>query len=882
MAGRRYHRLFRLRFTRADPADVDAEFQFHLAMRVRELESAGHSPQRARELALAQFGDIDDARRFCHAEDEARMRTYRRSLRMDDLRHDLRLALRTLRRQPAFTASTVLTLGIAIALAASAYGIMHAYLMRPLPYPDAERLVRVWPAPTPEQFANAPSLEGVDWSVADSVFADVITWNPDAFTVTGADRAQSAEGAWVSPAYFTALGHRPAIGRVFEHREHVEGAPVVILSDALWSRLFARDPVVLGRAIRVQSLEESGTAELVTVVGIMPPGMWHVDRFTDVLRPLPIEPRYPMMARLAAGMSIAEAEQRLNALVLPQLGAIDPAYRLSLVGAQEVHMRRVRPTLVALMGGALFLLLIAGASVAGVQTARAASRRAEMTLRRALGASRRRVMMQLLVESLVIAMAAAIIGAAVASVALATLGATVGLQLGLPVPGGGDRLAPGAGMYVLIVAAGAFIGITFGLLPSMVATRGEAEGVGGALGAHRGTARSITPPVLRRGLLVAQIAFTMMLLVGAGLMARTIIAIASTPLGFDDVATVKADLFLSPARYPDSTSQRVVLDRLLSAIEATPAVHRSAAGFPDPMRSFILPLVGVSGDGARGPEEPEPQAATHIVTPAYFDLLGIPVQSGREFAPHDDAGAQPVVIVSEELARRVWPGENPIGRRLRTGGDSVWLTVVGVVGETRLPAEPVATPELYVPFAQNPIAMISMLARGTADAAALAEAMQRAVASVDDGLGLAPVRPLSELTGQATRRHHALATVLSIFAVLALALAMLGLYAALAYVVAQRRREIAIRVAVGAGTWAVRRLIAHEALLVVGAGLVGGVTLSLAMTRLLASQLYGVSPTDPRTYVGIAALLGTAALLAALVPLRKAVRVHPAEIMRSE
>lgn len=879
----RYHRLFRLRFTKADPADIDAEFQFHLTMRVRELEARGHAPARARELALAQFGDIDDARRFCHAEDEERMRSYRRNLRTDDLRQDLRLAIRTLRRQPAFTLSTVLTLGVAIALAASAYGIVHAYLLRPLPYPDAERLVRVWPAPTREQFANAPSLEPVDWSVADSVFAQTITWNPDAFTVTGIDRAQFVEGAWVSPEYFSALGFQPAIGRAFTQREHVENVPVVILSDALWSTLFARDSSVIGRSIRVQSLEEAEGAELLTVVGIMPPDAWHVDRFTGVLRPLSLEPQYPMMARLQEGMSMTRAEERLNALVLPQLGDVDPAYRLSLIGVQQEHMHRVRPTLVALMGGALFLLLIAGASVSGVQTARAASRRPEMLLRRALGASRGRIMMQLLVESLVIALAASAIGALIAGLALSTLGAAVGLQLGLPVPGGSDRLALEPGMYALILAAAAAIGVTFGLLPAIVVTRaGAAEGSGSSLGAQRGSGRSVAPPVLRRSLLVAQIAFTMMLLVGAGLMARTILAIAATPLGFDDDATVKADLFLSPARYPDEASQRVVLERLIAAVEAAPAVRKAAASFPDPVRSFILAPVTVVSDGDHGTGAPEPRAAAHIVTPGYFELLDIPVLGGRSFTPQDEVRGLPVAIVSEELAHRLWPGENGIGRRIRTSSDSVWRTVVGVVGETRQPAEAAAIAELYVPYAQRPTAMFSILARGSDVRATLGDAMQRAVSSVDDGLGLATVRPLSDLTAGATRRHHALATVLSIFALLALALAMLGLYASLAYVVAQRRREIAIRVAVGADAWAVRTLIAREAIVVVAAGLVVGIVLSLTLTRLLASQLYGVTPTDPGTYVAIATLLGGSALVAALVPLRKAVRVHPAEIMRSD
>jgi len=255
---------------------------------------------------------------------------------------------------------------------------------------------------------------------------------------------------------------------------------------------------------------------------------------------------------------------------------------------------------------------------------------------------------------------------------------------------------------------------------------------------------------------------------------------------------------------------------------------------------------------------------------------------GRPFGSQDDSEAPPVVVVSEGLARTLWPGESAVGRRLRVGSDSVWRTVVGVVGETQQPVESTPLPEVYVPFAQDPMPLLFVLARVAGDPRGMAGALQRAVARVDDGLGLANVTPLGDLTDRATSQHRVLATVLSLFALLALGLAMLGLCASLAYVVAQRRREIAIRVAVGANAWAIRGLVAREGVLLVVVGLVIGVALSLALTRLLASQLYGVTPTDPGTFASIATLLGTSALLAALAPLRQAARVEPAEIMRSE
>jgi putative ABC transport system permease protein len=281
---------------------------------------------------------------------------------------------------------------------------------------------------------------------------------------------------------------RPAVGRGFEPGEFASRAPVVILSDALWSRRYNRDPSLIGRTIRLQSLDNPRLAEAATVVGVMPPNAWHVNRFTEVLRPLPNDARFASMARLRPGMSMQEAERRLNALALPQLGKIDPAYHLSLVRVQDEYTYRIRPTLVALMGGALFLLLIAGASVAGAQTARAAARRAEVQVRIALGASRARITMQLLTESVVIAIAAAVIGAGIAGGVLATFGDAVGTQLGATIPGGADQLSLGTGMLALVVGMGALIGAAFGLLPALVVTRSvsKSESLGGTLGSQKG------------------------------------------------------------------------------------------------------------------------------------------------------------------------------------------------------------------------------------------------------------------------------------------------------------------------------------------------------------------------------------------------------------
>jgi len=872
-------RLFRLPFTRNDPAEVDEEFQFHLTMRARALERLGHPPEQARAQALAEFGDVDDARRFCRAQDEKRMRDHRRLQWLDAVRHDLGYSLRSLRRQPAFALSIVLILGTAIGIAASAYGIVHAYLVRPLPYPDADRLVRVRPEAADGRLPDPQRFGQIDWSVADQVFAATASWNPDGFTIAGTDRTESVRGAWVSASYFTVLGKRPALGRAFEPAEHAGNGAAVILSDALWTRLFNRDPSVLGRGIRVQSLEAPDQSELATVVGVMPAESWHVDRFTDLLRPMPPGPQYPMAARLAPGGSAAAAEERLNTLVLPQMGEVDSTFRFRVVGMQESYTDGVRTTLLALVGGAFFLLLIAASNIAGAQAARASARQSEIQLRLALGAPRRRIFQQLVVENAILAAAAGIVGGVLAGGALAAVGGAVGGWFGTAVPGGGSGVSLGPGLLTLVAGGGAVLGAAFGLIPAgllarRAATASRMEEVAGNL---RGGGRSAVPPLLRRGLMVAQVGLTVMLLVGAGLMGRTILAIALTPLGFDERGVIQTDLILPPARYPDDEAIRRGMTEILAEAAAMPGTTLAAA-FPDPLGNFTLPPVRAS---ARAGDADWP-AASYTVTSGYFDALAIPLKAGRAFDETDAATSPPVAIVSETLARQLWPDDAAVGRRIRTATDSTWRTVVGVVGEVRQPVETAPAGELYLPFAQSPSALVFLLARSPADPTTAAAQLHQAVARADEALGLAGATPLGDLADQRTGRHRALATVMGVFAALALGLAILGLYASLGYVVAQRRREIAIRVAVGADLGSVYGLVAREGILLVAGGLVLGLALSLTLTTSLRAQLYGVTPTDPATYAAILAVLGSAALVAAVAPLRQAARVDPLEILRTE
>ena len=877
MSPKRYRSLFRLHVTRADAVEVDEEFRFHLAMRGRELEALGYAPARARAIALTQFGDIDDARRVCRAEDEQRMRQYRRTLWLDSLRQDLGFAVRAARRNPVLPFTTVAVLGLAIAIATTAYGVTHAYLIRPLPFPAADRLVQVIPAPTLEPFPNAPSLQGVDWTVADSVFDATVAWNGDGFILAGGERPEAAYGAWVAPGYLAGLGLRPALGRAFTPEEHATRAPVAIISDALWQRKYNRNQAVIGSSVRAYSAEAQNLDETVTIVGVMPPEAWHTTRFTDVLRPLD-RVAYPSMARLKPGMTIAEAERRLNDVVRPQLGAADPKWRMSLVGVQAAYTRSMRPAILALLGGAVFLLLIGAASIAATHVARAASRQSEFQVRAAIGASRGRIMRQVLVESLGVSVVAGVIGATLSGFVLSSLGDTVAAHVGVAIPGGAQRLALGGGMLVLVAGVGVFVGTVFGVIPAAAALRGAKPSL---IGSQKGTTHSAAAPALRRGLIVAQVAITFMLVVGAGLMARTMLAIGGEPLGFEPRGVVKGLTLLPGGHFPDAPARRRAVERIVEVLAATPGVRYAAASWPHPFRGTAAPQpIPITPDGR---SEPALLAVQHVITAGYFNVLSIPIVDGRDFESRDDGTTVPAVIVSAELVKRLWPSERAVGRRVRVGADTTWRTIVGIVGDTReIVTAREQRPDVYLPFAQLAYPVLAVLARVDGDPAQAVPVVRGAVGQVNDVLALADVGPLSASVEQEISRPRALAVVLGAFAALALGLAMLGLFASLSYVVAQRRREIAIRVAVGADAAAITRLVLGEGGAVVAAGLVSGALLSFVLARVIASQLYGVRPTDPATLAGVAALLGIVGLAASLSPLRKAMRVHPVEILRGE
>lgn len=864
--------------------DVDDELQLHLEMRTAELERQGMSREEARRVALEQFGDLADAQQYCREADRAgETRRHRRSV-LDELRQDARIAWRQLQRHRAFSVTAVTTLAVAIGTTTAIYAAVHAYLVRPLPYPNADRLYQVYTAPTPDRFPNAPRLDDVDWAPLWREFPGGFTWDLDGFTVSG-ERPLAAVGAWVSEAYFSTLGLVPALGRPFRSDEYARGAPAVaLISHRIWMEHFGGRPEVVGTSVRLYSTDRPQETEIVTIAGVLPRDTWHINRFTEVLRPLST-PRMPYVLPLPAGMTPEQAEARIDALVRPQLGGnVDPAWHMSLRSLQGEYTERVRPVLLSLLAAASCMLLIAGASVAGAMVARSAARQGELQLRVALGASRGRLVRQLLTESVVLAGIAAAAGGTLAVILMGLVEARLPMWLRSPIPSTNGALDPGWGILLAAVVASSLVCVTFGLAPAWILSRRSIAG--GLRRAERGSGAGLAP-TMRQVLIGAQVACTMMLLTGATLLVTSAYSLGVQPLGFTPDGVTTAQTLLPVSRYADSASLVRVATRIVESLEDDPRIEAASMVFGLPFGRGGMPMP-MYPEGAVRDEVNAPRAAVSVVTPGFFPVMQVPIRTGRTFTQMDDARALPVVVLSAALARELYKDRDPIGQRLVVGAsqwaretDTPLLTVIGVVGDTRKPVADEALPDVYLPFSQHPQNFMAIVARATGDPA-IGDVMRSRVAVVDDALALEGVSALPDLVARDSATHRVLAGLLATFGGFALGLTLLGLYGALSYVVAQRGRELAVRAAVGASTNSIVRLVLREGSRTTLVGLAAGALASTWLTRILASRIDGVQGGSVLLIGAVAIVLLVAALGALALPAQRAARVDPATALRGE
>ena len=799
---------------------------------------------------------------------------------------DLRYALRTLGRSPGFTCVALLTLALGIGAAATVFSGLDALLLRALPLPDPERLVLIW-----------SKSETYGWDHANVSWEDAATWRDEArsfagvgvfeerdLTLTGQGDAQLLASLSVNGDYFRVLGAHAARGRLLGVDDAKPGAPAVaVLSHAAWEKRFASDPNVLGRSVVLDGL---GT----TIVGVMPkgfavPGWEFAELWTAGTPPKEARGRgqrsFKVVARLRPGVTLAQTQAEMQAIsdrlarAFPDTNTGRSANVVAL--REDLFDRSFRLTSFLVFGAVGLVLVIGCANVANLLMARAATRDTELALRTALGASRARLLRQLLTEAGVLSLAGG---------ALGLLSARWGVELLLrllppDLPRVGEiRLDWRVAAFAL--GASVLAALVSGLWPAIQATRqAPTEPL------REGSARTTRSRRRAHGVLVAsEVALAVVLLAAAGLLVRTLSNLRRVDPGFETARGLTARLTLPAVRYPDSTTA-AFFERLRERLEAVPGVTRAGAVNYLPLNgtnSWVL--VTVEGRPVP-PKGQEPRVGYVVASAHYFDALGVGLVAGRALEATDVASATQVAVVNETLARRFFPGESAVGKRLRRGRedrpDRPWLEIVGVVRDVH--HVDIRTPpraELYLPIGQTPERGMDLVVRGATPGAVSLAAVQRALADIDPSLALARPRPLRDVLQDQTSTASAFASLLGAFAAAALALAVIGLYGVVALAVGQTTREIGIRMALGAPRWSVVALVLRRWLPVAGAGLVAGLGGALGLGRLVQSVLFGVAGNDMANLAGVSALLLAVTVIAAGLPAVRASRVDPAVVLRVE
>jgi putative ABC transport system permease protein len=797
----------------------------------------------------------------------------------DEMFQDLRYGARMLLKSKGFTAVAVLTLVLGIGANTAIFSVVNAVLLRPLPFPEPERIVRLWeshpPTNLPRFSAAFPNF--LDWRSQNHVFTQMAAYREDGFNLQAGAETNRVNGTRVTVDFFSVLGVKPAAGRNFTPQEDAPGGErVVILSHALWQQSFGGDPQLVGQQLKVDGQPH-------TVVGIMPPGFRFPQDDVELWLPYALDPNsgrggsnfLRVMGRLEPGATLAQARAEFETIAVRLEQAYpdtNKGWRVFMLPLHEAISGQMQRPLHILLGAVLFVLLIGCANVANLLLSRNAAREREMAIRAALGAGRGRIVRQLLTESLLLAIlggAGALLLAAWCVKLLATLGPRNiprlnEAALDLPVLG-----------FTLAVAL--LTGLIFGMAPAwqharlnLNTTLKEGARMAG------GSARR-----LRQLLVVAEIAIALLLLIGAGLMLKSFLRLQQVAPGFDAQHALTMELNLAPARYAGIEQRTAFLQRVMERLKALPGVEVAGA-------THRLPLRGNSGTGYRIEGHPAPLSGGNdrinyrVVTPDYFRAMGTPLVAGRTFTEEEAWQKPGAVIINQKFQRRHWPDENPLGKRIKLSGPEP-LTIVGVaadVKESGLSADTEAG--IYVPYVQMPARQMTLVLRTGPEPLSLAAAASASVRQIDAEQAVSGISTLENLLSETVAQPRFNAGLLALFALLALLLAAVGIYGVMAYAMAQRTQEIGLRMALGAQPRDVVKLVVGQGMKLVASGLALGLIAALGLTRWLKTLLFDVEVTDPLTYAMIAVLLAAVALVACYLPARRAAKVDPLVALRHD
>jgi putative ABC transport system permease protein len=801
---------------------------------------------------------------------------------------DLRYGARMLLKKPGFTLIAVITLALGIGANTAIFSVVYTLLLRPLPFPESDRLVVLAGKGQNSLIGSGvayPDYE--DWRARAQSFDDMACFLSTRFNLTGVEPPVSAPGRRVSWNFFPMLGVKPQLGRLFTEQDDRPGAtPSALISYGLWTEKFGGGSGVIGKTIRLNE-------DQFEVIGVLPPGFEFLRR-DDIYVPLGLwftpghnilkrSNQFPLhvLGRLKRGVTDGQARAEMESLSLQlerEYPQTNTNRRATAVMVADLMVENVRPVLLVLLGAVGFVLLIACVNVANLMLVRAAGREREVAVRLAMGAGRARIVRQLLTESALIAALGGAAGLLIGAWGIEGLTALVPQDLARL-----DQVKLNGTVLAFTLGASALTGLLFGLLPAMHASRTDLRAAlkeGGQSTTGSAWERA------RKGLLLAEVALALVLLIGAGLMLRTLYQLTRVDPGFDAENLLTAQFALPGRTY--NIERRLAFFRECQArIESLPGVKSAAFAMSLPIAGsnwnsrFIVSDKPVASPGG------EPNAAFTPVSANYFGTMGVRLLMGRVFNEAEMADSPPVTVINESLARRLWPGENPIGKRLKGswGDQTPWREVIGVVADVKLYGVDQDAPlHIYLPLAQRNSNFVGLVVRAADKPLAMASAVERAIHSIDKDLPVTS-RSMDQLMGNAIARQRLTMALMASFAVLALALAGIGVYGVMSYAVEQRRREIGVRLALGAQTSDVLRLVVKQGMTLAGAGVVIGVAAALALAKLMtgfSSLLFGVKATDPATFTLISLLLLAVALLAALVPARRATKVDPMVAIRCE